>query len=121
MAHAEHPIVGSIQLRGVRCPRGETTLLLADVSVQVDLRAVAEHDVLDAALDFAALAAALKDVVASEPRELLEAVAVSAADEVLRRFRSAEVVWLRLAKPSPAGLDAAEEAVELRAARTAGG
>jgi len=31
------------------------------------------------------------------------------------------VVWLRLAKPSPAGLDAAEEAVELRAARTAGG
>lgn len=117
------PILGSVQLRGVRCPRaatqevGQSTLLLADVSVQVDLRAVAEQDDLEGGVDFAALASVVKEAVAAEARELLEAAAVSVADAVLGRFPSVAEVWLRLAKPNPPGLDAAEEAVELRLTR----
>jgi dihydroneopterin aldolase len=47
------------------------------------------------------------------PRLLLETVAVDVARLVLDRYPSVSRVTLRLAKPEPAGLDTAEEVVEV--------
>ncbi|GAC1325060.1 MAG: hypothetical protein NVSMB2_23480 [Chloroflexota bacterium] len=50
-------------------------------------------------------------------RTLLEAIAVDAARKVVETFSAAEDVDLTVRKPAPAGLDAAEERVQVRLAR----
>lgn len=123
----EHaPLPGWLEVRGLRCPGrhgaspDEQTgqrLFLVDVVVRADVHAAAESDRLEDALDIAALVAAVREVVGGPPRVLLERVALDVARAILQRFPEAETVRVRLAKPDPPGLDAAEEAVELRLGR----
>ena len=115
---------GRIELRGLRCSgaHGDPPVearLIADVSVELDLSAVADSDAYADTIDLADLAATVRDCVAAPSRLLLETVAVHAAGEVLQRFGRVNEVRLRLAKPDPPGLEAAEEAVEVALARHA--
>lgn len=115
-------MVGWLQLRGLRCPGrhgaypGEQQaqrLFLVNLAVRADLLRATESDALADAVDFAALAAAVREIVGGPPRALLETVAADVARTILARFPPVAVVRLRLAKPDPPGLGAAEEAVEL--------
>lgn len=90
-----------------------------DLAVKTDLAPAVSQDGLEATLDLAALAATAREVVAGPPRTLLEGVAVAIARAVLERFPLALEVQVRLVKPDPPGLDAAEEAVELALRRDA--
>jgi dihydroneopterin aldolase len=120
------PILGWLHLRGLRCVgrhgaySGEQETerdFLVDVAVRLDIRAAAEQDSLEAALDFAALGATVREVVAGRPRTLLESVAMDVARDVLKRYPVAHKVRVRLAKPDPPGLHATEEAVEVTLGR----
>lgn len=120
------PLAGWLEVRGLRCHgrhgayEGEqdvARLFLVDVAVKLDIGAPARSDQLGDALDFAALAAAVRGEVGGQPRTLLERVAFDVAQTILRRFPPADAVRVRLAKPDPPGLDAAEEAVALELAR----
>jgi dihydroneopterin aldolase len=68
-------------------------------------------------VDLADLAQTVRESLA-EPRLLLETAAVHAARAVIQRYPRVNDVDLRVGKPEPAGLDAAEEAVRVRLART---
>lgn len=92
-------------------------LFLVDVAVQTEVGRPAESDDVRDALDLSGLAEAVLGVIGGESRALLETLAVQAAREVLRRFPMAEEVRLRLAKPDPPGIDAAEEAVSVELSR----
>jgi dihydroneopterin aldolase len=48
---------------------------------------------------------------------LLETIAVHAARGVLQRYAMVQQVQLRVIKPNPAGLDAAEESVQIALSR----
>jgi dihydroneopterin aldolase len=109
-----------LEIRGLRCPGrhgaypGEQDLLrvfLVDVAVRADVARPAASDRLEDALDFAALAATVRRVVGGVPRALLESLAVAVAREVLATEPTASAVRVRVAKPDPDGLDAAEESV----------
>jgi dihydroneopterin aldolase len=123
----EDPIVGELSIRGLRCQgrhgaypgeQDEARLFLVDLHVRTDIGPAARTDSLEQALDIAAVAAAVRDVVAGPPRALLERVALEVARSLLRIFPSVEHVRVRLRKPEPPGLEAAEEAVSLTLART---
>jgi dihydroneopterin aldolase len=88
-----------------------------DVSIVIDLAAVAESDAYADVVDLADLAASVRQAVAAEPRRVLETIAVHAARGVLARYPLVGEVQLRVIKPEPAGLDAAEESVEVRLSR----
>lgn len=115
-------------MRGLRC-RGRhgaypgeqdaPRTFLVDLAVEADLAPAVAQDRLDAALDLAALAATAREVVAGPPRTLLESVAVAIANAILERFPAALEARVRLVKPDPPGLDAADEAVELALRRDA--
>ncbi len=90
--------------------------LLLDVSVGLDLSAVAESDAYADTVDLAELAQTLREALAA-PFLLLETAAVHSARAVLQRYVSVTDVELRVRKPEPDGLDAAEEAVSVRLAR----
>jgi dihydroneopterin aldolase len=107
-------VPGRIELRGLRCSNG----LLVDVSVGLDLSAVAESDAYADTVDLADLAQTLREALAA-PFLLLETAAVHAARAVLQRYVSVTDVELRVGKPEPDGLDAAEEAVGVRLVRPA--
>ena len=114
-------IPGRLELRGLRCSGSlgdppVDAVLLVDVSVGLDLSAVAESDAYADTLDLADLAQTVRIAVAT-PRLLLETAAVSAARAVMQRYLSAREVEVRLCKPEPAGLQAAEEAISVRLAR----
>jgi len=87
---------------------------MVDVRIELDLSRVAESDAYADVVDLTDLAAAVREVLAARPRLLLETLAVQAARDVLRRFPSVKAVSLRVSKPEPAGMDAAEESVEVR-------
>ncbi len=115
-------VPGWLELRGLRCPghhgaysgeQDRERIFVVDVAVRADLRGPAESDALTDALDFAALAAAAREVVAGRSRALLEALALDLAVTILGRFAAVEAVRVRLAKPDPPGLDALDEAVAL--------
>lgn len=89
-----------------------------DVSVRLDLSAVSESDAYADTVDLAELAQTLRETLAEPPRLLLETAAVHSARAVLQRYPRVIDVKLRLRKPEPAGLDAAEESVSVRLART---
>ena len=83
-----------------------------------DLGPVARADDLDQAVDLAALAAAVRDVIGGPSRVLLETVVVEVAQHLLQRFPALQAVQVRVAVPTPAGLAAAEEAIDLTLTRT---
>jgi len=89
-----------------------------DARIELDLSRVAETDAYADVVDLTDLAATLREVLARQPRLLLETLAVHAGREVLQRFETVQTVALRVVKPEPAGMDAAEESVEVRLTRT---
>lgn len=91
---------------------------MADIALEIDLQPVSLSDSYADVVDLAALAACVRETVSAPPRLLLETLTVHAARLVLDRFPSVLKVRLRLAKPEPPGLDAAEEAVEVTLDRT---
>jgi len=113
---------GELEIRGLRCrgrhgaypgEQDETRLFLVDVHVRTDISVAARTDSLDAALDIAALAAAVREVVGGPPRALLERMALDIVRRLLERFSAIEQARVRVRKPEPPGLDADEEAVAL--------
>lgn len=115
-------MLGSVELRGLRCvsEQGDPptpTELVADVRITVDLDAVAESDAYADVVDLTDLAATTRQLVAGPPRLLLETITVQLARQLLARYALVEEVVVRVAKREPAGLDAAEEAVEVRLVR----
>lgn len=117
----ELAVPGRVTLGRLRCsgrhggPRAGDAdqLFFVDVSVELDLGPVARSDAYADVVDLADLATTVRQIVSGPPRLLLETVAVHAARLVLERYPRVSRVWLRLAKPEPAGLDAAEEAIEV--------
>ena len=123
------PLPGWLALRGLCClgrhgaypgEQEQERPFLVDVALRCDLRAAVATDQLTATLDFAALAATVRAVVAGPSRTLLERLAFEVAQALLQHFPEVTVVRVRVAKPEPPGLDAREEAVELELGRTTG-
>jgi dihydroneopterin aldolase len=114
-------VPGRVMLRGLRCSgrHGDLAatavdrLFVVDVALDVDLGPVSQSDSYADVVDLADLATAVREIVGGPPRLLLETVAVDAARLVLDRYPSVSRVSLRVAKPEPPGLDAAEEVVEI--------
>jgi len=77
---------------------------LFDVELDVGERGTSDR--LEDAVDYSAVARAVKDVSDARSYNLLEALASAVADELLARFSPAHVA-VRVAKPSaqPGGLD----------------
>ena len=122
MSEVDAPVPGRLSIRGLRCPGrhgaypGEQDVervFLVDVEVNLDIGPAARSDDLAAALDFALLAALIRRAVASPPRALLEAVVYDAARAVLEAFPTVDAVRVRIVKPNPQGLAAAEESAEV--------
>ena len=79
--------------------RVDGQLFVVDIDVEVDANAAAQSDALADTLDYGALASAVKDAVAGEPLNLLEAVAM----RVLRAifvFDHARAARVTIHKPS---------------------
>jgi dihydroneopterin aldolase len=115
-------IPGRIALRRLRCAanQGEpptATVLLVDVSISLNLAAVAQSDAYADVVDLADLASFIRESVAAQPRRLLETIAAHAAIGVLERYPAVERVRLSVIKPEPSGLDAAEESATVRLSR----
>ena len=113
-----------VALRGLRCSATQgdppaATLLLVDVGIEIDLAAVAESDAFADVVNLADLAESVRQSVAARPYRLLETIAVHAARGVLARYATVHEVRLRVIKPEPVGLDAADESVEVRQVRGA--
>ena len=103
----------TVELRGLRVfahhgvhahekERGQAFVF--DVDLDVGERGASDR--LEDAVDYTAVAQAVKDVSDARSYDLLEALATAVADELLLRF-AAERVRVRAAKPEvrPAGLD----------------
>jgi len=95
----------------------ESTFLV-DLSVRADLAPAARSDDLTSAVDLAALAATVREVVGGPSRVLLETVVIAVARTLVERFTALEEVSVRIRMAEPAGLDAAEEAIEVTLARS---
>lgn len=74
--------------------------------VELDVGERGASDALEDAVDYTAVAQAVKDVSDARSYDLLEALATAVADELLTRF-APERVRVRVAKPAvqPAGLE----------------
>lgn len=90
-----------------------------DITVWVDLRAAAMSDELADTLDYGVLAQRAADIVAGEPRQLIETVSGEIADDVMRdpRVHAVEVVVHKPSAPIP--LTFADVAVVARRSRRA--
>ena len=114
-------VPGQVMLRGLRCGGRHGDLaatavvrpFVVDVTLDVDLGPVSQSDSYADVVDLADLAAAVREIISGPPRLLLETVAVDVARLVLQRYPSVTRVFLRLAKPDPPDLDAAEEVVKV--------
>ena len=115
-------MLGWVELQGLRCwgrhgvypeERATERLFLVDVAVRTELGRAASSDDLSDALDLADLAQTVQEIVGGPQRKLLESLAVAAATAVLQRFAQAVEVKVRVRKPDPPGLEAAEEAVSV--------
>src|SRR5688572_6901262 len=113
---ASAPIPGSLMIRGVRCT-ADGQLLLVDLVAHTDLAPAARSDDMADAVDIADLVSTTRDLVGGPPGHLLEALVVRCAEALLARFPRIDAIEVRIAKPDPPGLDAAEEVVEVTLAR----
>ena len=119
---------GWIELKGLRClgqhgvlaeERASPRLFVVDLGVRLDVAPAAASDDLTRAVDLAALANTAIRVIEGASRALLETLAVQIVNDVLARFPEAAEVRVRLAKPEPPGIPAAEEAVAVQVNRQA--
>ena len=117
---------GRILIRGLRCRgrQGPTPAdqqqahdYLVDVEISVDIADAVAKDELGAALDISEIAVCVREEVGRRPRVLLERMTADVAHALLTRFEQVTEVSVKVAKPKPAGLDAAAESVELTLAR----
>ncbi len=90
---------------------------LVDLAVRADVWQAATRDDLSASVDFAALAATVREVVGGPPRAILETVTLEVAQTILQRFERVQEISVTLRKQEPAGLEADEEAVEVTLTR----
>jgi dihydroneopterin aldolase len=113
-------VLGWLELSGLRCQgchgvypeeQASPRVFLVDVAVRTEIGKAAASDELPDTLDLAALADTVRQVVGGPPRKLLESLALAAARAVLQRFAQAVEVKVRVRKPDPPGVEAAEEAV----------
>jgi 7,8-dihydroneopterin aldolase/epimerase/oxygenase len=115
-----------IELRGLRVrghhgvyahERRDGQDFVVDVTVWLDLAPAAASDDLADTLDYGALAQRVAAIVGGEPRDLIEAVAGSVADEVMAdpRVQAVEVVLHKPQAPIP--LEFADVAVVARRSR----
>jgi dihydroneopterin aldolase len=108
-----------VELRGLRVfgrhgayederERGQDFLF--DVELEVGVRGASDR--LEDAVDYAAVAACVREVSDARAHVLLESLATAVADELLRRFAT-ERVRIRVRKPEarPAGLEVEFSAV----------
>lgn len=116
----------TLHITGLRCQgahgaaEGELErqqTFLVDLALTVDISRAATTDSLEDTVDFAALAATIRQVVAGPSRNILETVAVEAARTAFQRFPAVQVLRFTMRKAEPPGLDAAEEAVEVLLSR----
>lgn len=94
---------------------------LVDVTVWIDLdRAAATDDVAET-LHYGELATRVAEIVAGEPRDLIETVGTEIADDIMADGR-AHAVEVTIHKPhAPIPLDFADVAVTIRRSRRARG
>ena len=88
---------------------------LVDVRLELDLRAAAQTDDLDATVDYALVWETVRSAVEGAPLKLIESVGERVARAVLRRFDRVDGVWVRVSKPAApiAGATTGGVAVEL--------
>ncbi len=119
-----------IELRGLRVrgnhgvfdhERRDGQDFVIDVTLWTDLRAAAESDDLADTVDYGTLAQQVHDVVAGEPRNLIEAVGGEIAEQIMLddRIHACEVVVHKPSAPIP--LDFADVAVVTRRSRKSSG
>ena len=127
MRREGEPVFGRLEIRGLRCrgrhgsspeQREIESTFLVDLRVKADLEPAARTDDLSSAVDLAALAATVREVVGGPSRVLLETLVVTIARALLERFGALAEVRVRVTVAEPAGLDAAEEAIEVTLARS---
>jgi len=118
-----------IELRGLRVrghhgvfehERRDGQDFLVDITVWLDLAPAAASDDLADTLDYGALAQTAADIVAGEPRDLIETVAAQIADAVMTdtRVHAAEVTLHKPSAPIPLTFaDVAVVAYRTRGAR----
>jgi len=109
-------VPGRLVLRGVRCT-SEGQLLLVDLIALCDLGPPARSDDMADAVDIAEMATIVRDLAAERPRVLLESLVVDCARALLERLPAIESIEVRIARPDPPGLNAAEEIVEVTLSR----
>src|SRR5438034_7104252 len=117
---------GRIEIRGLRC-RGRQGITpadqqqahdyLVDVALSVDIADAVAEDDLAAAINISEVASCVREEVGRRSRVLLERMTADVARALLDRFERVTEVRVRVAKPEPAGLDAAAEAVEVTLAQ----
>jgi 7,8-dihydroneopterin aldolase/epimerase/oxygenase len=93
--------------------RASPRVFLVDVAVRTEIGTAAASDDLADTLDLAGLADTVRQVVGGPSRKLLETLALAAGSAVLQRFEQAVEVKVRVRKPDPPGIGAAEEAVSV--------
>lgn len=119
-----------IELRGLRVrgnhgvfdhERRDGQDFVIDVTLWTDLRAAAQSDDLADTVDYGTLAQQVHDVVAGEPRNLIEAVGGEIAEQIMLddRIHACEVVVHKPSAPIP--LDFADVAVVTRRSRKSAG
>jgi len=83
---------------------------IVDVHMELDLRAAAANDDLDATVDYFAVYDVVRAIVEGEPRKLVETVVDECARAVLRDFPAIDAVEVTMRKPGApikaAGIDA---------------
>ena len=73
---------------------------VVDLEMEADLRQAGTSDDLNDAINYVEAYQVVKDIVEGEPKNLLEVVAESIAQQVLAEFK-VTLVKVRLTKPSP--------------------
>jgi len=93
---------------------------IVDIELEVDIEKAARSDELQHALDYAKVVAETRKLFVERRYKLVEAAAAALADDLLRVFKQAQSVFVRVRKskpPIPERLSAV--GVELRVTRNA--
>ncbi len=97
--------------------RRDGQVFVADVVLHVDTREAAAADRLSATVDYAALAAEVRDVLAGEPADLIETVAERIAAVALDHPTVAAVDVVLHKPEAPVGVPVADVAIEVHRSR----